>query len=60
MSLIEGELCSVAADGDRVFVIGTESLLTEIDATTDQVSRVVTDANSECGDIHTLPSVRSG
>ena len=49
---IEGELCSVAVDGDRVFVIGTEPLLTEVDATTDQVSRVVTDANSECGDIH--------
>jgi hypothetical protein len=49
---IEGELCSVAVDGDRVFVIGTEPLLTEVDATTHQVSRVVTDAHSECGDIH--------
>ena len=49
---IKGELCSVAADGDRVFVIGTEPVLTEVDATTHQVSRVVTDANSECGDIH--------
>ena len=49
---IEGEHCSVAVDGDRVFVIGTEPLLTEVDATTHQVSRVVTDAHSECGDIH--------
>jgi hypothetical protein len=49
---IEGEPCSVAADGDRVFVIGTEPLLTEVDTTTHRVSRVVTDANSECGDIH--------
>jgi hypothetical protein len=49
---IEGEPCSVAADGDRVFVIGTEPLLTEVDATTHRVSRVITDANSECGDIH--------
>ena len=33
-------------------MIGTEPLLTEVDATADQVRRVVTDANSECGDIH--------
>jgi hypothetical protein len=49
---IEGELCSVTVDEDRVFVVGTEPLLTEVDATTHQVSRVITDANSECGDIH--------
>jgi hypothetical protein len=49
---IEGEPCSVAADGDRVFVIGTEPLLSEVDATSHRVSRVITDANSECGDIH--------
>jgi hypothetical protein len=49
---IEGEPCSVAVDEDRAFVVGTEPLLTEVDATTHQVSRVVTDANSECGDIH--------
>jgi hypothetical protein len=48
----EGETCSDAVDEDRVFVVGTEPLLTEVDATTHQVSRVVTDANSECGDIH--------
>jgi hypothetical protein len=33
-------------------LIGTEPLLTEVDATTRRVSRVITDANSECGDIH--------
>ena len=49
---IEGEPCSVAVDGDRVFIIGHEPLLTEVDATTHRVSRMTTDANSECGDIH--------
>ena len=49
---IEGEPCSVAVDGNRVFVIGTDPLLTEVDATTDRVSRMITDANSECGDVH--------
>jgi len=50
---IDGEPCPVAVDGDRVFVNGTTPLLTEVDATTHQVSRTVTDANSECGDVHT-------
>jgi ligand-binding sensor domain-containing protein len=56
---IEGEPCSVAADGDRVFVIGTEPLLTEVDTTTHRVSRVVTDANSDAA-TYTLLSARSG
>jgi hypothetical protein len=46
------EACSVAVDRHRVFVIGTEPLLTEVDATTHRASRMITDANSECGDIH--------
>jgi hypothetical protein len=47
-----GPPCSVAAEGDRVFVSATQPLLTEVDAKTHQVSRVITDANSECADIH--------
>jgi hypothetical protein len=40
-----------AAEGDCVFVSGTQPVLTEVDARTHRISRVVTDANSECGDI---------
>ena len=49
---IAGAPCSVAADGDRVFVGGTSPLETEASGTTHQVSRVITDTNAQCGDIH--------
>jgi len=49
---IEGAPCSVAARGEHVFVGSTQPLLTEVDAKTHQVSRVVTDTNSQCGDVH--------
>jgi len=49
---IAGEPCSVAAEGDRVFVGGTSPLLTEASGATHQVSRVITDTNSQCGDVH--------
>jgi hypothetical protein len=48
---VEGEPCCVAVYGDRVFVSGTEPLLTEVEATTHRISRVITDANSECGNV---------
>jgi hypothetical protein len=51
---IEGAPCSVAAEGDRAFVNGTQPLLTEVDGTTHRVSRVITDSNSECGDVHVV------
>ena len=48
---IDGAPCAVAAEGDRVFVSGTQPMLTEVDARTHRVSRVITDTNSECGDV---------
>jgi hypothetical protein len=50
---IEGVPCSVAVEGDRVLVSGSQPLMTEVDATTHRVSRVITDATpDECGDVH--------
>ena len=49
---IAGAPCSVAAEGDRVFVSGTSPLQTEASGTTHQVTRLITDTNSQCGDIH--------
>ncbi len=49
---IDGTPCDVSVDGNRVFVRGTQPMLTEIDATTHGVSRVITDASSECGGVH--------
>jgi hypothetical protein len=49
---IDGAPCAVAAEGDRGFVSGTQPMLTEVDARTHRVSRVITDTNSECGDVH--------
>jgi hypothetical protein len=49
---VAGAPCSVATDGDRVFVSGTSPLQTEASGTTHQVSRVITDTNSQCGEIH--------
>ena len=49
---IDGAPCSVAAEGDRVFIGGTQPMLTEVDARTHRVSRVITDANSEGGYVH--------
>jgi hypothetical protein len=49
---VAGAPCSVATDGDSVFVSGTSPLQTEASGTTHQVSRVITDTNSQCGEIH--------
>jgi hypothetical protein len=49
---IAGAPCSVAGEGDRVLVSGTSPLLTEAGGMTHQVSRVITDTNSQCGDVH--------
>jgi hypothetical protein len=46
------DCAAVAAEGDRVFVSGTQPMLTEVDARSHRVSRVITDTNSECGDVH--------
>jgi hypothetical protein len=49
---IDGTPCDVSAEGNRVFVRCTQPMLTEVDAATHRVSRVITDASSECGGIH--------
>jgi streptogramin lyase len=50
---IEGAPCSVAAKNESVFVGSTQPLLTEVDATSHRIRRVVvTDVNSQCGDLH--------
>jgi hypothetical protein len=56
---IDGTPCDVSAEGNRVFVRGTQPMLTEVDAATHRVSRVIIDASSECGAIH-VALVRSG
>ena len=56
---VAGAPCSVATDGDRVFVSGTSPLRTEASGTTHQVSRVITDTIPNAA-TYTLASVLAG